>query len=88
MWFGGCLVDREGLEKIMGRKGKGLEIEMWEVMVEIMESVGRERLWLWEKEIVVLVVDWEVKVEKEEVRKVLEECWKVSGGCKGVRYRS
>ena len=34
-----------------------------------------------------MVVEWEVKVEKEEVGKVLEECWKVRGGGKGVRYR-
>ena len=35
------------MEKIMGRKGKGVEIEMEEVIVEMMDSVGRERLWLW-----------------------------------------
>ena len=44
MWLKGRVRDRGGLEKIMGRKGKGVEIEMRELLVEMMWKMKVERV--------------------------------------------
>ena len=77
MWFNPKLLETEALRKIIRSNRNRLEIEMTELLLDIMASVG------------VSSVSFclnEVKVEKSQVRKVVQECWKLTPASNSLSY--
>ncbi len=74
MWFNPKLLETDALRKIIRSNRNRLEIEMAELLLDIMVSVGVESVSFCLNDIVPLLVCSQVKVEKSQVRKVVQEC--------------
>jgi hypothetical protein len=78
MWFAPSLLHTEALQKIIRSNRNRLEIEMQELILDIMDSVGTDTFSFCYNDLLLLLVHSQVKVEKHQVRKVLQECWKLT----------
>ena len=86
MWFTPSLLHTEALQKIIRSNRNRLEIEMHELVLDIMDSVGTDTFSFCYSDILLLLVHSQVKVEKHQVRKVLQECWKLTPAPNGLTY--
>ena len=86
MWFAPSLLHTEALRKIIRSNRNRLEIEMHELILDIMESVGTDTFSFCPNDILVLLVNTQVKAEKHQVRKVLQECWELAPAQNGLTY--
>ena len=86
MWFAPSLLHTEALQKIIRSNRNRLEIEMHELVLDIMDSVGTDTFSFCYSDILLLLVHSQVKVEKHQVRKVLQECWKLTPAPNGLTY--
>lgn len=86
MWFAPSLLHTEALRKIIRSNRNRLEIEIHELILDIMESVGTDTFSFCPNDILVLLVNTQVKAEKHQVRKVLQECWKLTPAPNGLTY--
>ena len=80
------LLHTEALQKIIRSNRNRLEIEMHELVLDIMDSVGTDTFSFCYSDILLLLVHSQVKVEKHQVRKVLQECWKLTPAPNGLTY--
>ena len=74
MWFAPSLLHTEALQKIIRSNRNRLEIEMCELVLDIMTSTGIDTFSFCCNDILTLLANTYVKVEKHQVRKVLQEC--------------
>ena len=86
MWFNPKLLETDALRKIIRSNRNRLEIEMAELLLDIMASVGVESVSFCLNDIVPLLVCSQVKVEKSQVRKVVQECWKLTPAPNSLSY--
>ena len=86
MWFAPSLLHTEALRKIIRSNRNRLEIEMHELILDIMDSIGTDTFSFCYNDILLLLVHSQVKVEKHQVRKVLQECWKLTPASNGLTY--
>ncbi len=86
MWFAPSLLCTEALQKIIRSNRNRLEIEMCELMRDIMASTGIDTLSFCCNDILTLLANTYVKAEKYQVRKVLQECWKLTPAPNGLTY--
>jgi len=86
MWFAPSLLHTEALQKIIRSNRNRLEIEMCELMRDIMASTGIDTLSFCCNDILTLLSNSYVKAEKHQVRKVLQECWKLTPAPNGLTY--
>ena len=86
MWFNPKLLKTDALRKIIRSNRNRLEIEMAELLLDIMASVGVESVSFCLNDIVPLLVCSQVKVEKSQVRKVVQECWKLTPASNSLSY--
>lgn len=86
MWFAPSLLRTEALQKIIRSNRNRLEIEMCELMRDIMASTGIDTLSFCCNDILTLLTNSYVKAEKHQVRKVLQECWKLTPAPNGLTY--
>ncbi|WP_300910622.1 primase-helicase family protein [uncultured Bacteroides sp.] len=86
MWFAPSLLRTEALQKIIRSNRNRLEIEMCELMRDIMASTGIDTLSFCCNDILTLLANSYVKAEKHQVRKVLQECWKLTPAPNGLTY--
>ena len=86
MWFAPSLLRTEALQKIIRSNRNRLEIEMCELMRDIMASTGIDTLSFCCNDILTLLTNSYVKAEKHQVRKVLQECWKLTPAPNGLIY--
>ena len=86
MWFDPTLLHTEALQKIIRSNRNRLEIEMCELMRDIMASTGIDTLSFCCNDILTLLANSYVKAEKHQVRKVLQECWKLTPAPNGLTY--
>ena len=86
MWFAPSLLHTEALQKIIRSNRNRLEIEMCELMLDIMASTGIDTFSFCCNDILTLLANTYVKAEKHQVRKVLQECWKLSPAPNGLTY--
>jgi len=77
MWFAPSLLHTEALQKIIRSNRNRLEIEMHELILDIMGSVGTDSFSFCYNDILLLLAQSQVKAEKHQVRKVVQECWKL-----------
>ena len=86
MWFNPKLLETEALRKIIRSNRNRLEIEMTELLLDIMASVGVSSVSFCLNDIIPLLVCSQVKVEKSQVRKVVQECWKLAPASNSLSY--
>ena len=86
MWFAPSLLHTEALQKIIRSNRNRLEIEMCELVLDIMASTGIDTLSFCCNDILTLLANSYVKAEKYQVRKVLQECWKLTSAPNGLTY--
>ncbi len=86
MWFAPSLLHTEALQKIIRNNRNRLEIEMHELILDIMESTGTDTFSFCYGDILLLSGNSQVKAEKHQVRKVLQECWKLTPANNGLTY--
>ena len=88
MWFAPSLLQTEALQKIIRSNRNRLEIEMQELILDIMDSVGTDTFSFCYNDLLLLLVHSQVKVEKHQVRKVLQECWKLTPAPNTLTYNT
>ena len=86
MWYAPSLLHTEALQKIIRSNRNRLEIEMCELILDIMASTGIETFSFCCNDILTLLANTYVKAEKYQVRKVLQECWKLTPAPNGLTY--
>ena len=86
MWFNPKLLETDALRKIVRSNRNRLEIEMAELLLDIMASVGASSVCFCLNDIIPLLVCSQVKVEKSQVRKVVQECWKLAPASNSLSY--
>ena len=86
MWFGPKRLETDALRKIIRSNRNRLEIEMAELLLDIMASVGISSVSFCLNDIIPLLVCSQVKVEKSQVRKVVQECWKLAPASNSLSY--
>ena len=84
MWFNPKLLETDALRKII--RSNRLEIEMAELLLDIMASVDISSVFFCLNDIIPLLVCSQVKVEKSQVRKVVQECWKLTPASNSLSY--
>ena len=88
MWFAPSLLRTEALQKIIRSNRNRLEIEMQELILDIMDSVGTDTFSFCYNDLLLLLVHSQGKVEKHQVRKVLQECWKLTPAPNTLTYNT
>ena len=88
MWFAPSLLHTEALQKIIRSNRNRLEIEMQELILDIMDSVGTDTFSFCYNDLLLLLVHSQVKVEKHQVRKVLQKCWKLTPAPNTLTYNT
>lgn len=78
MWFNPKLLHTAALQRIICSNRNRLEIEMSELILDIMESVGIESFSFCLNDMLPLLTNTQVKAEKHQVRKVVQDCWKLT----------
>jgi len=86
MWFAPSLLHTEALQKIIRSNRNRLEIEMCELILDIMASTGIDTFSFCCNDMLTLLANTYVKAEKHQVRKVLQECWKLAPAPNGLTY--
>ena len=86
MWFAPKLIETEALRKIIRSNRNRLEIEMADLLLDIMAKMEVETVSFCLNDIIPLLVCSQVKAEKPQVRKVLQECWKLTPAPNGLTY--
>ena len=86
MWFAPSLLYTEALQKIIRSNRNRLEIEMCELILDIMANTGIDAFSFCCNDILTLLANSYVKAEKHQVRKVLQECWKLIPAPNGLTY--
>ena len=86
MWFATSLLHTEALQKIIRSNRNRLEIEMCELILDIMASMGIDTFSFCCNDILTLLANTYVKAEKHQVRNVLQECWKLIPAPNGLTY--
>lgn len=86
MWFAPSLLHTEALQKIIRSNRNRLEIEMHELILDIMESTGTNTFLFCYGDILLLLAQSQIKAERHQVRKVLQECWKLTPAHNTLTY--
>ena len=86
MWFAPSLLHTEALQKIIRSNRNRLEIEMAELLLDIMAAMNVDSVSFCPHDILVLLANTYVKAEKHQVRKILQECWKLTPAPNGLTY--
>ena len=81
-------LQHRALQKIIRSNRNRLEIEMQELILDIMDSVGTDTFSFCYNDLLLLLVHSQVKVEKHQVRKVLQECWKLTPAPNTLTYNT
>lgn len=86
MWFSPKQIETEALRKIIRSNRNRLEIEMADLLLDIMAKMEVETVSFCLNDIIPLLLCSQVKAEKPQVRKVVQECWKLSPAPNGLTY--
>ena len=86
MWFAPSLLHTEALQRIIRSNRNRLEIEMHELILDIMDRVGSETFSFCPEDILRLLANTYVKAERYQVRRVLQECWKLKPAHNTLTY--
>ena len=86
MWFNPKLTHTAALQKIIRSNRNRLEIEMAELFLDIMENMNVGSVSFCLNDLMTLLVYSQVKAEKHQVRKVVQEVWKLTSAPNSLSY--
>ena len=86
MWFTPSLLHTEALQRIIRSNRNRLEVEMHELILDIMDRVGSDTFSFCPDDILVLLTNSHVKAERHQVRRVLQERWKLKPAHNTLTY--
>lgn len=86
MWFNPKLTHTAALQKIIRSNRNRMEIEMTELFLDIMASMNVESVSFCLNDLMPLLLYSQVKVEKYQVRKVVQEAWKLNPASNSLSY--
>ena len=86
MWFTPSLLHTEALQRIIRSNRNRLEIEIHELILDIMDRVGSDTFSFCPDDILILLGNSHVKAERHQVRRVLQECWKLKPAHNTLTY--
>ena len=86
MWFNPRLTHTAALQKIIRSNRNRLEIKMTELLLDIMSNMNVESVSFCLNDLVTLLLYSQVKVEKYQVRKVVQEVWKLTSAHNSLSY--
>lgn len=86
MWFNPKLTHTAALQKIIRSNRNRLEIEMTELFLDIMSNMNVESVSFCLNDLMTLLIYSQVKAEKHQVRKVVQEVWKLTSAPNSLSY--
>lgn len=86
MWFNPKLTHTAALQKIIRSNRNRLEIEMAELFLDIMSNMNVESVSFCLNDLMTLLIYSQVKAEKHQVRKVVQEIWKLTSAPNSLSY--
>ena len=86
MWFNPKLTHTATLQKIIRSNRNRLEIEMAELFLDIMSNMNVESVSFCLNDLMTLLIYSQVKAEKHQVRKVVQEVWKLTSAPNSLSY--
>lgn len=86
MWFSPSLLHTEALQRIIRSNRNRFETEMYELILDIMANMGVDTFSFCPDDILRLLANTYVKAEKYQVRRVLQECWKLKPAHNTLTY--
>ena len=86
MWFNPKLTHTAALQKIIRSNRNRLEIEMAELFLDIMSNMYVESVSFCLNDLMTLLIYSQVKAEKHQVRKVVQEVWKLTSAPNSLSY--
>lgn len=86
MWFNPKLTHTAALQKIIRSNRNRLEIEMAELFLDIMSNMNVENVSFCLNDLMTLLIYSQVKAEKHQVRKVVQEVWKLTSAPNSLSY--
>ena len=86
MWFNPKLTHTAALQKIIRSNRNRLEIEMAELFLDIMSNMNVESVSFCLNDLMTLLIYSQVKAEKYQVRKVVQEVWKLTSAPNSLSY--
>lgn len=86
MWFNPKLTHTAALQKIIRSNRNRLEIEMAELFLGIMSNMNVESVSFCLNDLMTLLIYSQVKAEKYQVRKVVQEVWKLTSAPNSLSY--
>ena len=86
MWFSPQLIQTEALRTIIRSNRNRLEIEMCELFLEIMDNMEVDSVSFCLNDVLPLLADSMMKVEKGQVRKVVQDIWKLCPASNSLTY--
>lgn len=86
MWFAPSLLYTEALQRIIRSNRNRLETEMYELILDIMANMGVDTFSFCPEDILRLLANIYVKAERYQVRRVLQECWKLKPAHNTLTY--
>ena len=86
MWFASSLLHTEALQRIIRSNRNRFETEMYELILDIMANMSVDTFSFCPDDILVLLANSYVKAERYQVRRVLQECWKLKPANNTLTY--
>ena len=86
MWFNPKLTHTTALQKIIRSNRNRLEIEMAELFLDIMSNMNVESVSFCLNDLMTLLIYSQIKAEKHQVRKVVQEVWKLTSAPNSLSY--
>lgn len=86
MWFDPKLTDTEALQKIIRSNRNRVEVELAELLTEIMDSRKIDEVDFCFNDILDLFSYRHVKADRSQLRKVVQDCWKLRPAANSFCY--
>ena len=86
MWFSPSLIRTEALEKIIRCNRSRIELDMAELLLDIMDCMQVDVVDFCINDLLALFNYSMVKVERHQVRNVLQQCWKLEPAPNALSY--
>ena len=86
MWFAPSLIRTEALEKIIRCNRSRIELDMAELLLDVMDTMQVDVVDFCINDLLALFNYSMVKVERHQVRNVLQQCWKLEPAPNALSY--
>ena len=86
MWFAPSLIRTEALEKIIRCNRSRIELDMAELLLDIMDTMQTDIVDFCINDLLALLNYSMVRIERHQVRNVLQQCWKLEPAPNALSY--